>query len=65
MTNLKHIYKIYSDSENQMLLVDSPLNGTFFFEFDDDSGQWKSQNYLLESILAREFMQIANGILQI
>jgi hypothetical protein len=48
-----------------MLLVDSPLNGTFFFEFDDDSGEWKSQNYLLESILTREFMQIANGFLQI
>ena len=48
-----------------MLLVDSPLNGTFFFEFDDDSGEWKSQNFLLESILAREFMQIANGLSQI
>ena len=61
----KNVYQIYTDLENQMLVVDSPLNVTFFFEFDLVSGEWKSQNYLLESILVREFMQISNGFLQI
>ena len=42
MTNLSNIYKIYSDVDNQMLIVDSPLNGTFCFEFHEDSGEWKS-----------------------
>lgn len=62
---IKNVYKIYADLDNQMLVVDSPLTSTFCFEFDLDSGEWKSQNYLLESILVREFMQISNGFLQI